>query len=140
MPDPVTITEARVLAIIETYGGDPRRWPENERAAALAFIETSPTAQAAWADARALDTLLDLAPTPQPSDLAARRILAKAPRAPARFEARTFAALAAALVLGVVLGFQGMRVVSDGAEAEAMLGAAFEGPAILENAGVGGEG
>jgi len=39
------ITETRVLALIETYGADPMRWPQSERHAAQALIARTMTDQ-----------------------------------------------------------------------------------------------
>jgi len=52
------MTEARLIELIEAYGGDPEAWPEGERAAALALLSKSEAAQAALSEARALDGLL----------------------------------------------------------------------------------
>ncbi|MDA0341333.1 MAG: hypothetical protein O3B74_07020, partial [Proteobacteria bacterium] len=52
------MNETRLLAIIEAYGAEPNRWPEEERAAALALAEHSPAAHQALADAATLDSLL----------------------------------------------------------------------------------
>lgn len=63
----IEITEDRVRALIDAYGADPDRWPEGERDAALTRIASDPTLRSILDDARALDTLLDAAPMPEPS-------------------------------------------------------------------------
>lgn len=54
------MNHGRFRQLAETYGADLRRWPVDERAAAIAFMERSPTeAQAALTEALALDDALD---------------------------------------------------------------------------------
>ncbi len=58
------MTPERFQALISAYGAEPRRWPEAERDAALAFVERHGEAQA-WLDhERGLDAMLDLAAMP----------------------------------------------------------------------------
>ncbi|MBV8970912.1 MAG: hypothetical protein JO290_01335, partial [Sphingomonadaceae bacterium] len=45
----------RAAEIIAAYGGDPARWPDGERATALAVIAASPDLRAQHAAAVALD-------------------------------------------------------------------------------------
>jgi hypothetical protein len=58
----------RFRALLEAYGADFARWPEEERAPAQAFLASSSEAARWWADERridqALDAALDLAPSP----------------------------------------------------------------------------
>ena len=49
----------RFHTILNAYGAAPERWPEDERAAALALTRASVPAARALADARALDQSLD---------------------------------------------------------------------------------
>lgn len=109
------MTEKRLLSIIEAYGADPERWPEDEREDALSLLEHSTTAIAIQEAAR-LDTLLAKSPAPGPS-LALRAGIASIP---ARHGAGTsslsrlfwpFGAiwqpaigLAAAAIIGLVVG------------------------------------
>ncbi len=54
------LTENRFRDIIEAYGADARRWPQDEREAVLAFIhDHAGVAQALLDEARALDLWLD---------------------------------------------------------------------------------
>ncbi len=56
------LTFDRFQAIVEAYGAEPQRWPEAERASAMAFAEHNPqSAEMCMAEARALDAMLDLA-------------------------------------------------------------------------------
>jgi hypothetical protein len=73
----------RFAALLDAYGADPARWPEDERAAALALLAESADARARQHDAATLDAALDAAPPAQPSDLLLARVLAAAPGAPA---------------------------------------------------------
>ena len=45
----------RAAEIIAAYGGDPARWPDAERAAALAAVAADPALAGVFAAARALD-------------------------------------------------------------------------------------
>lgn len=53
------ITPERFATIIEAYGSQPERWPENERDAALAYMEHHTPAQILVTEYRKLDELLD---------------------------------------------------------------------------------
>lgn len=112
----------RFTALLEAFGADPKRWPDAERAAALAFAAAEPAAKALMRDAAALDALLDAAEAPGPSDLLAARLARRAPgpRAPVW---RTAVAFAACAVFGLVLGFGGASRV--GGEAEDAFAAAL---------------
>ena len=101
--------QERFFDIIAAYGANPARWPEAEQDAVLAFIEAHPDlAGEALADAAALDALME-PDAVMPSDLLQRRILKAFPGAPAPVVARPQwqvpVAAAAALVLGVFIGF-----------------------------------
>jgi hypothetical protein len=77
------MTEARFAALLDAYGAEPDRWPASERAAGLAYLESSEEARAAMEPAAALDGLLDsIAPSTQISEDLADRIYALAPAAP----------------------------------------------------------
>jgi hypothetical protein len=76
-----TVTTERVRALIEAYGADSRRWPEAERAPALALIEARPAEFAdALAEADGLDALLHAAPRLEASAALRARVLAAAPK------------------------------------------------------------
>ncbi len=115
---------ARFEAIIAAYGGEPRRWPETERAAAEQICAEN---RGVVADAVALDAALDRArQSYDPALLAARivkqqRSLRAAPAPGARW------ALAACALAGVAIGFgAGAAVAAD--EPGQVLGAALEAP------------
>jgi hypothetical protein len=57
----------RLRAIFDAYGGDPLRWPDAERAAALALLARSADARRLHAEALRLDAALDLLPARPPS-------------------------------------------------------------------------
>ena len=113
------MTVEQLAVFLEMYGSDPRRWPEADRAVAEALILKSPEAQELHARVQALDNLLDTV-TPLPADDSLRRrILTQIPSASGQsargdsFSDWVFgrwwpqvAALAAAAVLGVVIGGQ----------------------------------
>lgn len=72
----------RIAALIAAYGSDPARWPIEERASADRGAHDP-----AWAEARALDALLDTLDAPAPRIGLRREVLlavAREPSAPAR--------------------------------------------------------
>jgi hypothetical protein len=69
----------RFAALAQAYGGDPRRWPEDERAAAEAFA-SSEAGQAISQHAGKLDTLLDGYRVRHPSKALSGSILRAADR------------------------------------------------------------
>lgn len=97
------MTSERALEIVAAYGGDARRWPEDERGAVLALASVDAGVAAAIAEARGLDDVLaawalDVAP----AQFDAAAIVRSAAVRPMR---RWFAggALAAAVAAGVML-------------------------------------
>jgi hypothetical protein len=62
-----TVDLARFRTIVECYGADSSRWPEQEREEALALAESSSEAAAMLREAAGLDSLLKELPTPEPS-------------------------------------------------------------------------
>ncbi|MBI1209888.1 MAG: hypothetical protein GC190_00355 [Alphaproteobacteria bacterium] len=69
----------RFAAIVDAWGGSPDRWPEAERAAAVAFMNNTPEAQRLAAEAKALDRALDAAETAPATRELEDRILASMP-------------------------------------------------------------
>jgi hypothetical protein len=108
--------------LLDTHGADPERWPEAQRAAALALCEGSIAAPRQWMAARRLDGLLAAGRAPLPDPARQARIVAGAM---ARLRARAEplldwrwlfprpigAAFAASLVAGWLVGVE----MSDGA-------------------------
>lgn len=130
------ITRERVLALIDAYGGEPERWPDREREAAVAMLSGDPDLARAAEDARALDLAMDTLPAPVPSP-ALRVALKEIPdRHGGLLEVvaswfgvwRPAAGLAVAAALGIVIGaanpdlplpgFETASVVEEAAEAE----------------------
>ncbi|MDQ8028708.1 MAG: hypothetical protein REJ23_08260 [Brevundimonas sp.] len=76
------MTSDRFIALVSAYGADERRWPENERDAARAFMAAEPeAARAALSEADAVDALLHAAPTPLVSMALRDRVIASAAQA-----------------------------------------------------------
>jgi hypothetical protein len=109
------MTIERLREILDAYGADPAHWPAAERAAMQTLVATSPGAQAALADAAALDALLaqdrPVLPTLNPLQIAA--MVAASPRAPrgswtVRRIWPNVAGLAAAAIVGFVIGWSGL--------------------------------
>jgi hypothetical protein len=75
MPDTEKlVTISRLKALLDAYGATPECWPEEERAAAAALIETSAEARMLTAEAAALDSLLDKVPEPEVSAALTSRV------------------------------------------------------------------
>lgn len=109
----VDMTPGRFCTLARTYGGELRRWPEVERAAARAFLAAGGESARRVLQAEAeLDARLDLSITPAPDHALLRRVLDGAP--PARSRRRPWrsapawlapgAGLAAACCAGAWLG------------------------------------
>ena len=129
------INEVRFFEIVSAYGADPARWPDSERAAALAFTEAHPDkALALQNDAERLDDVLALARIAPPSEGLSAKILA-AGQAETRF-APSWARLAAVLALsaGLGLGWAGAGIggVGEGDAAYALAFSSLEEPALEE--------
>lgn len=74
------MTPERFHQIVEAYGADPRRWPEEERAAAQAWTQMHRQQADAWlAQAAGLDAWLAADRLAPPDAALQRRIVASAP-------------------------------------------------------------
>lgn len=125
----------RLERILEAYGGDARRWPEEERESALGLLASLPGAARLRAEARSLDLLLDAVPAQEPSPALRAAVLAAGAAARERgrlswserltgflvelgmsLTARRMAAtvLAASLFCGVALGIFGAGTAASG--------------------------
>lgn len=125
----------RFEALTAAYGADPRRWPLAEQAAADAFRAADKArAERILFEARLVDAALDASPTPQVSQALREAVLASAPKPrPARQSSvsRPFfdfsrwamagAALACALVVGVMAGAGAVQRVTADAQADALI-------------------
>lgn len=95
----------RFTALLDAYGADARRWPEEERKAALEYLMANPDARRLRQEAAELDRLLDAARPAAPTAALRERVLAEAPVSRGSGERRFVAgALAASLLLGFVVG------------------------------------
>ncbi|WP_203294271.1 hypothetical protein [Maricaulis parjimensis] len=123
--------QERFFEIIEAYGANPARWPEDEHEAVLAFIDAHPElAGEALADAAALDAMMELDER-APSDLLQRRILNAFPAEPvsvARPQWQIPVAAAAALLVGAFIGFaSGAMTVTTSPVEDTVYADAFNG-------------
>lgn len=75
------ISKSRAQALIAAYGADPERWPEAERADALAWLEGSSEGQHQLRDAADLDALLQGAVRAEPTNMLKARLLEDAVQA-----------------------------------------------------------
>ena len=110
----------RFRKLLSSYGANPERWPEDERAAAVALLATSSEARALRDRAETLDRMLDTYRVDAADDGLRGQIIAaphnpvfapveidpKAGRRDVRWRGiwPQFAALAGACVLGFVIG------------------------------------
>jgi anti-sigma factor RsiW len=114
------MTPQRVSELIAAYGAVPEKWPQAERAEALAVLGRTPALRAEVAQMAALDAALDRWPCPAPRldavVLAAAVSAAPRPRATRhrpRFRFPVFAwpnaaGLAAAALAGFLVGWSGL--------------------------------
>lgn len=134
----------RFEQLTAAYGAQPDRWPEGERAAALAFMEAEGrAAERILFEARMIDAALDASPAPAVGAELRARILASAPRpqpraapqprprAPRRAwfgfpDWAAAAGFAAACAVGMVSGAAVMQQVAADAQADAILADASE--------------
>ena len=127
------MTSERFLALVDAWGADARRWPEAERAAALAFAAANPgTAGPAMAEADAADALLHASRVASPSIMLRDRVIASAADAglKARRDGRRWldrlslafgAGWAAAACAGIVAGVMLTTHLTADAQADAVL-------------------
>lgn len=126
----------RFIQLLDAYGADLDRWPQNEQAAATAILVARPDAREAQRRAAAVDTILLRAGLPgiEPSDALRQRVLAQVAGLPPALIVPTadrraqvaeaiallfpsgrrmpqFAALAVALMIGVSAGFANFGLI-----------------------------
>ena len=99
-----TLSYARAAEIIAAYGGDPARWPDDERAQALAAVLMNPelrTAQLAAAELDADVTAWSQTPVAPGNAIAAATAAMRVPRNYLRWASGTglAAAIAASLIV-----------------------------------------
>jgi len=76
-----SMTDDRLIELIEIWGADPASWPEAERAAGEILLRANPERFAsALAEARALDLMLEALPEPAMPRALTEAIVAAAPR------------------------------------------------------------
>ncbi len=70
----------RFRRILDAYGGEPRRWPQEERSAALELVKSVPEASRLRERALAFDLILDKVPAEEPSPALRAAVLASRAR------------------------------------------------------------
>ena len=76
-----SMTVARLIELIETWGADPASWPEADKAAGKALLAAHPERFAAtMAQARQLDLMLGALPEPEMPAALTQAIMDAAPR------------------------------------------------------------
>lgn len=120
------MTNERFLQILNAYGANPQRWPSAERAQAEAFAARHGDE---WAAALAVEAELDAllgSGEGRPGDLLQRRIVRSLPQVEV-WNWRAPLAAAAALVIGVMLGFSSGALITPADEVETYYADAFTG-------------
>lgn len=107
------MTPERFQTIVDAYGADPRRWPDDERAAAGSWAEQHRSeADALLAESASLDAWLASHTVAQPARSLVERIVATAPRRPPRPRGRLWWQGAAFAGIGLAGGLAGAFAVS----------------------------
>ena len=108
------MTPERFHQIVEAYGAQPRRWPQQERAAAQAWAELHRAeADAVLADAAGIDAWLSADKLDPPGAALQQRVSAGAPvRQPAAPRGRWWWSGAAVAGVGLLGGVAGAFAVS----------------------------
>jgi hypothetical protein len=120
----MTMTIDRLRILIEAYGAEPTRWPDNERSYAITLMAQSAEARALVAEAASLDRLLArydnpaegavnplalvTAVTAQPQGAPLTTLPRPANQNRIEISWRNFVALAAAAVIGFAIGWSGL--------------------------------
>ncbi len=78
--DDEPISFERFVSIVDAYGAAPEAWPDQERAGAIALLETSDEAVRLCDEAADLDRMLDEAPSVEPSAELRQRVLEGVPQ------------------------------------------------------------
>ena len=118
------MTPGRLRMLLDSYGAATGRWPAQERAAALALIESSDAARAAYREAARHDELLDRMPEAELSPALAQRmaalplpragLIARLTRAPTSAPRIVWqGAVAAAAIMGIAVGMTLSALVLD---------------------------
>lgn len=126
------MTLDRLTVLAEAWGGDLRRWPEADRAAAERILADEPAARAVLDAATAFDALLSSSPQPRVSAALRDGVIAAATRAglkprPARWfwldrlVLASGAGWAAAACAGVVAGLSLTTHMTADVQADAVL-------------------
>lgn len=126
------MTLDRLNALADAWGGDLRRWPTADRAAAERLLAADPAARAVLDSASALDALLFASPRPQASAALRDRVITAATRAglkprPARrfwldrLVLASGAGWAAAACAGVIAGLSLTTHMTADIQADAVL-------------------
>ena len=123
------MTYERFEYLADAYGGDLRRWPEVEREAGRALLESDPRAAVLLREADGLDALLDAAPRPVATHALREQVIASAAgaglkarrRGPGPLAWLSGAGWAAAACAGVVFGITLTSHLTADVQADAVL-------------------
>lgn len=106
------MTSLRFIQLLESYGAQPARWPQDERDSAMAFAQKFEDAKTLLSEAGTLDAALSDNVAPAPSDILKARILRSAQAettAPditvtSKAKSLPLRAIAATLLVGIFVG------------------------------------
>ena len=125
------MNEARFIELLNAYGADLSRWPDDERGAAEALLEVAPhRLKDIWESERAFDHLLALEKDGPAAIALETRVLSMSPersragRSPQLFgkwtapQWATGGAIAASLALGLAVGYAGEPSAPANGEAD----------------------
>jgi hypothetical protein len=116
------MNEARFIELLNAYGADLSRWPDDERGAAEALLEVAPhRLKDIWESERTFDHLLALEKDGPVAIALETRVLSMSPdRLRAGQPAQLFGrwAIAASLALGLAVGYAGEPSASANGEAD----------------------
>lgn len=143
------VNEARVKTLIDAYGADPARWPQEERAEAAALLARLPELEAYRNEALLLDTLLKAHAAALPDAALIERVVAARPRRARENPLRALiefllpgeaawipaGALAASMAFGIYVGMSGafMPAASDTETQAALMSLALADTAVEDN-------
>lgn len=114
----MTMSLIRFNELLDAYGADPERWPLEDRVGATELLARSSEARALARRAGEIDDLLDATPLNLPSSGESAALVSRImdalpvtrPQPGMRFGWPNWAALAAASIAGLMIGWSGLNV------------------------------
>ena len=117
------MTQDEFIILVDTYGANTQRWPEDSRSEALAFVENhADIANPLLLEAKKLDEALDAVKITPGTDMLKARILQAVNELPSNQPAQAatqptsglkYRAVAAMMAISFVLGFAGANILQS---------------------------